>query len=128
MTRFRAAPFPLREGSSLITPIKSLWRVRLALLKPLGGGHTKQVDRCQQGQSMSSQPLTRIVDIPDASLNETLVPSNDNLQPIALSRENFEAGSILAPRDSIKSSRGPLIIICVFCVLVVAILVLRGAA
>ena len=76
---------------------------------------------------MSTQPLTRIVDIPDASLNETLVPSNDNLQPTALSRENYEAGSILAPRDSIKSSRGPLVIIAVFCVLVVAILVLRGA-
>jgi len=43
---------------------------------------------------MSSQPFTRIVDIPDASLNEKLVPSNDNLQPTALSRENFEAGSI----------------------------------
>jgi hypothetical protein len=58
---------------------------------------------------MISKPSGQIVEIPDASLNDRLVPANDNHEPSALSRENFEAGSILARRDVIKPSKSPLV-------------------
>ena len=70
--------------------------------------------------SMISKPLSQIIEIPDVSLNEKLLPANDNHEPTALSRENLEAGSILAPRDYIKPSKSPLIITAVFCLLLAA--------
>jgi hypothetical protein len=69
---------------------------------------------------MISKPLSQIIEIPDTSLNETLIPANDNDEPTALSRQNFEAGSILAPRDYIKPSKIPLVITAVFCLLLAA--------
>jgi hypothetical protein len=72
--------------------------------------------------SMSSKLLSEITKIPDASLNEKLIASNDNFEPTALSRENFEAESILAPRDYIKPSRSPLIIAAVFSLFLAALL------
>jgi hypothetical protein len=71
---------------------------------------------------MISNPLSQIIEIPDPSLNEKLIPANDNHEPTALSRENFEAGSILAPRDHIKLSRIPLFITAVFCLLLAALI------
>jgi len=71
---------------------------------------------------MSSKPLSEITLIPDASLNEKLIASNDNYEPTALSRENFEAESILAPRDYLKPGRSPLVITAVFCLLLAALL------
>ena len=71
---------------------------------------------------MSSKLLSEITKIPDASLNEKLIASNDNFEPTALSRENFEAESILAPRDYIKPSRSPLIIAVVFSLFLAALL------
>jgi hypothetical protein len=71
---------------------------------------------------MSSQSLSEITRIPDASLNEKFVPSNDNYEPTALSRENFEAESILAPRDYPKPSRSPLVITAVISLFLAAIL------
>ena len=73
--------------------------------------------------SMSSKLLSEITKIPDPSLNEKLIPSNDNYGLTALSRENFEAESILAPRDYIKPSRSPLVITAVFCLFLAALLV-----
>ena len=73
--------------------------------------------------SMSSKLLSEITKIPDASLNEKLIASNDNFEPTALSRENFEAESILAPRDYLKPSRSPLVITAVFCLFLAALLV-----
>jgi len=72
---------------------------------------------------MSSKLLSEITKIPDASLNEKLIASNDNFEPTALSRENFEAESILAPRDYLKPSRSPLVITAVFCLFLAALLV-----
>ena len=66
--------------------------------------------------------MSEITKIPDASLNEKLIASNDNFEPTALSRENFEAESILAPRDYIKPSRSPLIIAVVFSLFLAALL------
>jgi hypothetical protein len=60
---------------------------------------------------MISKPFGQIVEIPDASLNDRLVPANDNHEPSALSRENFEAGSILARDDIIKPSKSPLAVV-----------------
>jgi hypothetical protein len=72
---------------------------------------------------VSSVPLSQIIEIPEASLNEKLIPANDNHEPTALSLENFEAGSILAPRDYIKPGRSPLVIIvAVFCLIVLVAL------
>ena len=59
-------------------------------------------------------PLSLIIEIPDVSLNEKLVPANDNHEPTALSVENFEAESILAPRDYAGPSRSPLVAAAVF--------------
>lgn len=50
---------------------------------------------------MISNPLSLIIEIPDASLNEKLVAANDNEAPTSLSREHIEAESILAPRKVI---------------------------
>ena len=47
----------------------------------------------------SSEPLSQVFEIPSPALNEKLVPTNDNSKLTSLSRENFEAGSILAVRD-----------------------------
>jgi hypothetical protein len=57
----------------------------------------KLVDRLE-----SCDPLSQVVEIPDRALNERLVPMNDNARLTSLSRENFEAGSILAQRDFTK--------------------------
>ena len=54
----------------------------------------------------SSEPLSRVVEIPDPALNEKLVPMNDNSDPTSLSRENFEAGSILSRLDHIEPRKG----------------------
>ncbi len=77
--------------------------------------------------SMDSERLSQIIEIPDASLNEKLVPANDNRDPTALSVENFEAASILAPRDAAESSRSPLVITAAVCLVVLAVLILRLA-
>jgi hypothetical protein len=76
---------------------------------------------------MSSLPLSQIIEIPDVSLNEKLIPANDNHEPTSLSIENLEAGSILAPRDYTKPSRSPLVIVAVFCLIVLAAFVVRLA-
>jgi hypothetical protein len=76
---------------------------------------------------VSSVPLRQIIGIPDASLNEKLIPANDNYKPTALSIENLEAGSILAPRVYTKPSISPLIIIAVFCLIVLAAFIVRSA-
>jgi hypothetical protein len=59
---------------------------------------------------MISKPISQVIEIPDASLNERLIPANDNHERSALSRENFEAESILAPRDFIEPSKSPLVV------------------
>jgi hypothetical protein len=51
-----------------------------------------------------SKPLSQIIEIPDASLNEKLVAANDNGGPTVLSREHIEAESILA-REEVEPSR-----------------------
>jgi hypothetical protein len=71
---------------------------------------------------MSSKPLGEIIEIPDASLNEKLVPANDNHDLSVLSRESLEAGSILAPREPASPNRAPLIITSLFCFLLGAML------
>ena len=71
--------------------------------------------------------LSQIIEIPEVSLNEKLIPANDNHQPTALSVENFEAGSILAPRDYAKPSKSPLIITAVICFIVLAAIIVRLA-
>jgi hypothetical protein len=72
-------------------------------------------------------PLSQIIEMPEVSLNEKLIPANDNHEPTALSTENFEAGSILAPRDYVKPSRSPLVITAVFCLIVLAAFIIRLA-
>jgi hypothetical protein len=69
---------------------------------------------------MNSVPLSQIIEIPDGTLNEKLIPANDNHEPTALSYENLEAGSILAPRVDIKPSRSPLVITALFCLIVLS--------
>jgi hypothetical protein len=54
----------------------------------------------------SSEPLSRVVEIPDPALNEKLVPMNDNSEPTSLSREYFKAGSILSRLDYIEPRKG----------------------
>jgi hypothetical protein len=77
--------------------------------------------------SMSSMPLSQIIEIPDVSLNEKLIPANDNHEPTALSRENFEAASILAPLDYAKPSRSPLIVTALLCLIVLAAVIVQLA-
>lgn len=76
---------------------------------------------------MSSVPLSQIIEIPDASLNDKFIPANDNNSPTSLSIENLEAGSILGPRDYTKPSRSPLAITFVFCLIVLAAFIIRLA-
>jgi len=66
---------------------------------------------------MIPRPLSQIGTIPDPSLNEKLVPANDNHEPSALSRENLEAESILAPHDDMTPGISPLIFAGVLCLL-----------
>jgi len=77
--------------------------------------------------STSSAPVSQIIEIPDVSLNEKLIPANDNHEPSALSIENLEAGSILAPRDYTKPGRSPLIITAFLCLVVLAAVIARLA-
>ena len=65
---------------------------------------------------MILKPLSQIIEIPDASLNEKLVAVNDNEEPTALSREHLEAESILA-RDDIEPSKRPFFLAAVLCLL-----------
>ena len=65
---------------------------------------------------MMSKPLSQIIEIPDVSLNEKLVASNDNEELTALSREHLEAESILA-REDIEASRSPFFIVALLCLL-----------
>jgi hypothetical protein len=74
---------------------------------------TSKADRCC---SMISKPLSQIVEIPDASLNEKLVAVNDNEELTALSREHLEAESVLG-RDDIEPGRSAAFIAAVLCVL-----------
>jgi hypothetical protein len=83
--------------------------------------------RLVDARPASSMQLTQIIEIPEVSLNEKLIPANDNHAPTALSMENFEAGSILAPRHYARSSRSPLIITAVICFIVLAALIVRLA-
>jgi hypothetical protein len=76
---------------------------------------------------MSSEVLSQIIEIPDASLNEKLVPANDNHEPTALSMKNLEAESILAPRNFARASGNPFVVTVVFCLIVLAALLLRAA-
>ena len=72
-------------------------------------------------------PLSQIIEIPDVSLNEKLIPANDNHEPTALSMENLEAGSILAARSYTRPNRVPLVIIAMFCLIVLAAFIVRLA-
>jgi hypothetical protein len=83
--------------------------------------------RLVDARLVSSMPLSQIIEIPDVSLNEKLIPANDNNEPTAFSVENLEAGSILAPRDFTKPSRRPLVIIVVLCLIVLAAFIVRLA-
>jgi hypothetical protein len=60
-----------------------------------GSGQMKYADRLESS-------LSRVFEIPDPSLNEQLVPMNDNSKLTILSGENLEAGSILSQRDCIE--------------------------
>lgn len=65
---------------------------------------------------MMSNPLSQIIEIPDALLNEKLVAANDNEEPTALSREHLEAESVLA-RDDVEPSGSPFFIAALLCLL-----------
>ena len=60
-----------------------------------------------KGSSMTAEPLCKLIEIPDNSLNEKLVPANDNHELITLGRERLEAESVLAPHDHAKSAISP---------------------
>jgi hypothetical protein len=77
--------------------------------------------------STNSTLASRIIEIPDVSLNEKLIPANDNCEPSALSIENLKAGSILAPRDYTKPDRSPLVTIALLCLVVLAAVIARLA-
>ena len=74
---------------------------------------------------MISNPLSQIIEIPDTSLSERLIPANDNHEQTALSRENLEAESVLAPRDVIRPGNGPLLIAAGFCFLAAVLFVMH---
>jgi len=76
---------------------------------------------------MNSVPLSHIIEIPDGTLNEKLIPANDNHEPSALSIENLKAGSILAPRDYTKPGRSPLVITALLCLVILAAVIVRLA-
>ena len=67
---------------------------------------------------MISKPLSEIVEIPGPSLNDQLVPANDNHELTALSRENLEAESILAPREYTGPGISPLVVSGGFCLII----------
>jgi hypothetical protein len=77
--------------------------------------------------STNSTPVSLIIEIPDVSLNEKLIPANDNYEPSALSIENLKAGSILAPRDYTKPGSSPLVITALLCLVVLAAVIARLA-
>ena len=77
---------------------------------------------------MSFVPLSQIIEIPEMPLNEKLIPANDNHEPTALSIENLEAGSILAPRNYNRPSRNPLLITAAFCFIALAAVIIRLAS
>ena len=80
------------------------------------------------GRSVSSSPLCQIIEIPDQSLNEKLVPANDNYSLITPSMESFEEGSVLSQRDYTKPSRHEEIgLIAVLCIGALAVFVLKLA-
>ena len=76
---------------------------------------------------VSSMQLSQIIEIPGVSLNEKFISANDNHEPTALSMENFEAGSILAPRHYAKPGRSPLVITAAIFLVVLAALIVRLA-
>jgi hypothetical protein len=76
---------------------------------------------------MNSVPLSQIIEIPDGTLNEKLIPANDNHEPTALSIENLEAGSILAPRDDAGPS-GSLLVMTVLFLLIALSAIAVGLA
>jgi hypothetical protein len=88
------------------------------MVLPSSTGHRQRVGVGEF--PMNSVPLSQIIEIPDGSLNEKLIPANDNHEPTALSIENLEAGSILAPRDDAKPSTSPLIMTALFCLIVLS--------
>lgn len=68
---------------------------------------------------------SRIVEIPDALLNEKLIPANDNYQLTSKSMKSYEAGSILS-RDYTKPSKREqmgLILTIAFCAVALAVFV-----
>jgi hypothetical protein len=71
-------------------------------------------------------PLSQIIEIPDVSLNEKLIPANDNHKLTTLSLENCESESILTPRDFTRPNRRSLVITAVFCLIVLAALIVRA--
>lgn len=76
-------------------------------------------------RSESSKPLSQIIEIPDVSLNEKLIPTNDNYQLTCKSMESFEAGSILT-HDFTKPSKREqigLILTVAFCVVALTVFV-----
>ena len=77
--------------------------------------------------STNSTPVSQIIEIPDVSLNEKLIPANDNYEPSALSIENLKAGSILAPHDYTKPGRSPLVVIALLSLVVLAAVIARLA-
>ena len=83
--------------------------------------------RLIDARAVSSMQLSQIIEIPEVSLNEKLIPANDNHEPTALSMENLEAGSISAPRHYAKPSRSPLVITAVICLIFLAALIVRSA-
>jgi hypothetical protein len=61
---------------------------------------------------------------PDQSLNEKLIPANENYQLTSQSMESFEKGSVLAQRDYTKPSKRSqlgLIVACGICALVLIV-------
>jgi hypothetical protein len=72
-------------------------------------------------------PLSQIIEIPDVSLNDKLIPANDNHEPTALSMENLEAGSILAARTYTRPNRIPPVVTAMLCLIVLAAFIVRSA-
>jgi hypothetical protein len=117
-----------RSGKGAVTPsraacrpglppdscdIQFIWRGFETILK----SRTNRLRIDADDIAMISKPLSQIIEIPDASLNEKLVAANDNAEPTALSREHLEAESILAPREDITPRRSPLVNAVALCLL-----------
>ena len=69
---------------------------------------------------MTAEPLCKIIEIPDSSLNEALVPANDNHELITLGRERLEAESVLAAHDYARSDISPSLLIAALCLVALA--------